>query len=107
MTATVSFTCKDPLIVKYFEDFGPRGRRPTEKAPAWDKQLTEELNGCRMVDGDENALQADWEQRLTAEAKLQEWYDYTESPHPAFREPVLNDDGTPKLLVPTVVIIDE
>jgi hypothetical protein len=92
----ITFTCKDANVARYCQDkFGQAWRerlRDAQHYPDEDKDLQEQM--VRV---------------LTAEAREQEWYDYELVGQPApngvqKRKLILNEDGTPRLLIPQVEI---
>jgi hypothetical protein len=97
----VTFTCKDPLIAAHCQQEYAEALRAKLEGANW-----------RGPDDDKH-LQEQLVRFLSAEAARQQWYDYEEVREPtepattgrsAPRRPLLNPDGTPRLLVPELVI---
>jgi hypothetical protein len=91
MPYKITFACKDPLIEQYFSTWGPRGRSGT----TWMEKAQRQVE-----DGTFDPRQ--WERWMEKEAALQQWYDF-ESVDGRY-VPLKDDDGKPRLLVPTVVV---
>lgn len=49
-------------------------------------------------------LRGTWNTRMLCEAQIQEHYDFTINPETTRREVIHLQDGTPKLMIPTVVV---
>lgn len=105
---TLKFACKDHNIATYCEDrFG--------KQFAAEYQAMTKATRQRPKPTDLEHLRRNWNNRLQAEAKLQEWYDYELIGEPTDpektgttavqkRQVIRDEHGATVLLIPTVEI---
>lgn len=100
----IEFVCeKDPLLASYFSQWAPGGTTPSRENPCWKDLLEKELTNkvlelVRRGDDPNN-----WKARMLAEARLQEWYDFTIDGR-GRRTPILDENGDPIYLIPKVCI---
>lgn len=114
MPTTVTFTSKDPQLAAFYEDLF--GERFLSQLKLW-----KTLNRSRDDDPDSpdnkgglERLKGQWDRLMIPVAEVQEHYDWVDLDEDQTnwqgkvigkkRQVVLNEDGTPKLLIPEVVV---